>query len=1116
MWTKEQIKALEFNNKDMLVSASAGSGKTTVMVEKILKYLETKSITSIIVLTFTKASALDMREKLTKKLSALVRQGGENARHYRDQLNLLPFAYIGTIDSICGQIYKRYFEELGTPPNLEMLDNEESEALRSRAIDDVFTELIKADDSGFNELSNLYADTKSFNGLKKTIEIFLTFLSAQENPKGYLEFAKNEASKGFLSTDLALKEMDSLRIRAKKLRRALDELYGDLKVSGMVEKHYNAFLKKLDDMEDLRSKIEHARNEDFNECVMGLKMMVNMPSSKITQEDYVVFRAKAEPINQVLKDLIADAKSIFGKSTETLIKEDEENKRLVCELLDVVEKVRERHLLYKQEEGKSDFEDVERYVLEIFENEKMREEFSRSIDHVFLDEYQDVNRLQEAIFQKISRGNLFMVGDVKQAIYGFREAEPQIFLDKYQLYQMDDDAGENRPLTKNFRSEQEVLTFIDKVFSEVMTPEMGGVNYREGHTFGSAGMQNEGESTLSDVEVALFTPEERKVSDPDTEIYSVLRGKKKCSKEREQDLYIASKILSIVGKEEIRDENVEGGLRPIRYSDVSVLYRSKAGVEALTKIFDKYGIPYVAEGMEGLSGSNDVDAINCYLRVVDNYKQDKYLAGAMLSRMGGFNERELANVRAWQFNPKAFFHEAVWNYDGDPTLKEKISLFKAQLERHRRMSSFVDVPTLIGKIVTETGYLNSLLAEGKKARVEVYNSFVHLLRTKKFARNLQAYVEFLDSGVELEIPSQFNADDTVTIMTAHRSKGLEFPVVFVARAGRKMKKTSSDPIILNAEHGVGINTFDEKESKYEKSARRVALEKAILKKSKDEEVRIMYVAFTRAKYRLYVTGSVKADLEKPATEWESASDYESFMEWVAYSARCNPSVKIEVDPGIVGLEEVLGEGVESKANGEALEFLNYAYGESTTLSNKYTVTQINAKASDKTEHFGTLGAQSIEDGVAYHKIMEEIDFNNCSREEVEALIAKHVKEGIIKEGQVNPDYITRIVAHPIFDYARSGSWMAEREFMYYAPACEVLEGVTSTDKTLVQGIMDLIIEGEKNYLVDYKVSSAPIEVLRNRYATQIALYAKAYEEITGKKLDGKAVVVLNRGEVIEF
>ena len=1115
MFTNQQKQALAFNDNNMLVSASAGSGKTTVMVRKILDYLERGSITKIIVLTFTKASAGDMREKLTKELSALIRKEGEHADHYREQLRLMPFAYIGTIDSVCGQIYKRYFEELGLSPTLEMLDAEESKSLRSIAIDEVFLRRIKEEDEDFNELALLYANAKSFKGLKETVEILLNFLSAQENPDEYLNFAIEEAQKPFLESKAIRAEMSEVRRKFGHLGDFLFNLECDLNRLGIAPKDRQACEKKLNELNDIRSDIVHCNEEEFCNLISSIAVKVSMPPQTKAEGEYAIFLKKLGNANTRMKKMLAKAKELFGKSLSECEAEDALGQGLVIKLLQIVKEIRLQHQEFKKEENKSDFEDVERYVLRIFENDTICKEFSEGIDHIFLDEYQDTNRLQEAIFQKIARNNRFLVGDLKQAIYGFREADPQIFQELLELYK-NGKAGENVPLSVNFRSDQKILTFVDDVFSEVMTYDFGGIDYKEHSTFGEEGLPKNTNGAEPLVEVAVFTPEDRARAESDTEIYSVKKGRRKNKGDKECDLYVADKIEEMVGNHPITDKN---GERKIKYSDICVLYRTKTHVQSLTKVFEERGIPYVLEGMEGLSGSRDLDAINCYLRAVDNFRQDKYLVGAMLSYVGGFNEAELAEIRAHDYSSE-FFHEAVMNYEG--ALKDKVDYFFEKLERHRKLSALLDVPTLIGTIMTESGYVSALLAEGKNARIAIYNSFIQTLRSKKFAKSLSAYIEFLDSEVEMELPSSGAPLDAVTIMTVHRSKGLEFPVVFVARVETSLnKKSGKQPLVLDSAYGIGINVFDDNKESTTKSARRVAIENAIYLKQNVEALRLMYVAFTRAKYRLYVVGSKNVDPSEEYDGLELPSEKESFMDWVVFASKKNPGVRLCIDPQVNKEKKEAREGdSELIRRAKPLDFEGYEYAGSTAISNKYTVTGLNTQSYEPEEvaYIPTLGSQSIQKGVAYHKVMELIDFNLRSEEEIGAFIKSLEEQKTIESGVVEARVIAKGVAHPLFDKARGGNCLREQEFIYYAPASEVLgvEGVGKEDRVLVQGIMDLVIEGEENILVDYKVSGSPIEELRVRYGKQIALYARAYEEMTGKVLHKKAVFVLNRGVVIEF
>ena len=250
---------------------------------------------------------------------------------------------------------------------------------------------------------------------------------------------------------------------------------------------------------------------------------------------------------------------------------------------------------------------------------------SGRFDEIMIDEYQDSNLIQEAVLTSVSGAwkntpNVFMVGDVKQAIYGFREAEPQIFLDKLNRYQTEED-GKNVPLNKNFRSAQEVLTFVDRVFSELMTYDFGGIDYKKDSLFGVKGLDDENIAMKPEVEVAVFRENQKEKEEADNFVYSVKDGKKYIKEEEAEDHYIANKIVELVGKEQIYDRAIKG-YRPLRYSDIAILYRTKSKSKGTRRVFDEYNIPYSAEGFDGEAPTGDVDAINCYLRTIDNFKQD--------------------------------------------------------------------------------------------------------------------------------------------------------------------------------------------------------------------------------------------------------------------------------------------------------------------------------------------------------------------------------------------------------------------------------------------------------------------------------------------------------------
>lgn len=1160
--SQEQEAALYFNKKHMLVSASAGSGKTTTMVQKIIKYLQNEEkekpeenkvnatadketieaeenkiykISRLIIITYTRASASDIREKLVKELNSLIREG-KNVEKNREHLRDLPFAYIGTIDSVCGQIYRKYFEAIeGASPSLEIMEPEESSALRSLAIKEIFDKRISEGDEDFNELSEIYANAKSFNKLIETVEIFLNFLSAQENPDAFLDGAKIEAEKKFSEAKAVLKEIEEFQEKIRFYKNQLQNLTGSFYASNCADKIKIACQKKTNELTDIFDSLLCSK-EDFHEAFMRAKVKESIPNVGLAKKEddyikalYATFHTNLKALNERVKNALDGESKIFGKEIQKCEQEDESSRKLVCKLIEIVKDVREKHLELKKKENKCDFEDVERAVLKLFvKNEQIRKEFSASIDHIYLDEYQDTNRLQEAIFQQLARKNLFLVGDLKQAIYGFREAVPELFREKYELYE-NNEKGENIIFARNYRSQQKILTFVDDVFSKIMSLNFGGVDYDKKSRFGEKG-KKEDDSTApeAEVEVVLFDEPERDTKGPDTNVYAVKTASKK-TKEFNAEWYIANKIKSMVGVEEIKDD--KGKVRKIRYSDIAVLYRKSTHVSVLMKIFDQAGIPYVAEGMEGKMGSAEVDSINSYLRVIDNYKQDTHLVRALLSPLCGFTEKELADIRKENYSEK-YFHQALLAYDGE--YKEKVDLFFENLKKYAQLSALVDVPTLVGRIATDTGFISQLLIEGQKAKIAIYNSFIQTLRSKKIGRSLQAYVEFLESGGNMEIPIPTLPGEAVKIMTIHRSKGLEFEVVFVPRAEASLTKREGEKsIVIDSTYGIGLSTCDEEtDGLVTRSARRIAIEKAIYRKQNEEALRLMYVALTRARYRLYVVGTKSVDLENG--DFKMPKEVESFAEWIAYAYRENKNIPIKQNPEIQKEEKekekyTIGEG------GAPLTFYEYPYEKSTALSNKYSVTSLTSKKREpmdlgvKDIVFGgleevqeelkqpSLDSQNKEIGIAYHKIMELIDFN-LTGEQIEEFVAQKEKEGVIEKERVDPKIIRQVLESKLFDKVRAGRCLREQEFIYYVSAEEVLgeeyKGVE--DKVLVQGIMDLVVEGEENILIDYKVSSASRKTIRERYKTQIDIYARAYKDMTGKEISKKAILVLNSGKIIYF
>lgn len=1101
-----QDKALEFIDKNILVSASAGSGKTTVMVEKIFRYLKTGSITRLIVITFTRASAADMKEKLTKKLSNAIREGGEYAEHYKKQLRALPMAYIGTIDSLCQEIYKRWFEDIGGSPDFSVLEETEADALRAEAIRSIAEELIAKEDADFKDLEEKYSQKRGLEPLYKATEKVMRFADTQEDAVGFLDMAER-------ASETPIEDSPALNWLASYYRKRLATYhrYAEAFCAKAVEQGLSKLKAVADTAEDYIFTLAHAED-------MALFYRVAEPfgakKPTKTKNDTPEVAELYDSFGDFLKDFKGFLKEIreVAGDFDVTVRRDAESKRTAKKLITFVKMCSARYSELKRDDAKADFADLERNALAIVKNDARAKELAESIDYIFLDEYQDTNRLQEAIISRIERGNLFMVGDVKQAIYGFRSAEADIFLERYRSYK-DGEAGKNVPLNTNFRSEQRILSFIDAVFSSVMTYDFGGIDYLHDSLFGKAGIPFKVTDNSPATEIALFTGDsQEKIECPP--VYSVKEGATKVKQENPECRYIASKIAEIVGKRTLFDRKSETA-RPIAYSDIAILVRQRTGADELLRALEEYGIPYDGSDMNVAGETRDINAIDSLLRVMDNSEQDFPLVASMLSYFGGFDESELVEIRS-EAPAEDFFYKAVRAYDG--RLKPKIDAFYALIEKYASLAPLCDVATLIRRIGGETGFISYLFSGGEYDRIEIFNSYVKFLEDKTYAKNVADYLAYKSDNPDLSAPRVSGGQDKVSVLTMHKSKGLEFPVVFMAGCSRKMRGVSSfDNVSTDSQMGIAVAYFDQEDNTSGKSLTRVALDKRADVKCRLEEARIMYVAMTRAKYYLYITGFEKKSELKQISNPANA---ESYMDWLRMSADNSQEVKdaFKYNPWIVPSPLKQEERKEMSEIPECqIEYLDYAYKESTALGTKYSVTALNASEErEQNEYIESLGAQDTQKGIAYHKVMELIDFNLCSFDEVKAFVESLERDGTIPKNEVVPQIIVKALKHPIFEYARKGKCLREQEFIYYAPACEVLENAKTTDRTLVQGVMDLIIEGDRTVLVDYKVSGSPAPVLRERYRTQIELYAKAYEAITGKAPDVKAVFVLNRAEYIEF
>ena len=1123
-WTKSQEDAIKHTKTSLLVSASAGSGKTTVMVEKILRYLQGGGdITRLVVITFTEASATDLRDSITKKLGDVIRVGDPNGReinHLKKQLDNLPFSYIGTIDAFCAIIYKKYFEKVGGDPTYLILEDSEEKAMKSQAFTATLEEYLTSGDVVFKELAEKMKTARNYEKMAKLTIDMLDFLAVQEKPDEFLARAIDATTTKFGEDAVKNYLMAHFKKLAKKSRAKLFDAMRVAKALG--ETKFEALrlnmLNALDGIEKATTLEEMARIALANANIKSGALKgkdVHKEATQLTGASYAIYEKLVSSLIKVIQN------------PDTLEEREKNARALSARFAEFLSSVKKRYELNKARENRADFSDIEHYALEIVSIKEIAEEIANSIDHIYIDEYQDTNRLQEAIFAKIERKNMFLVGDIKQSIYGFRFAEPAIFSNKLDRFIANSEEGANIPFNENFRTETKVVNFINAVFDKLMTKDFGGVNYeQDAELVPDASIVSD--ESVAPVEVAVFTS---KADDSPEypEIYSVKNAVVKTETRSEEGIYVANRIKELVGRYKVYDRKLDGidKMRLIRYSDIAILVRKRKSAMPIIKEFDRMGIPYTASSFDGDFDMTDVDAVTAFLRVVDNHKNDMPLISSLLTNIGGLSEEELLIIR--QENPdEEYFYQAVEKC-ANPIIKEKLDAYFNKVNKYRRIAKAVDVSELFTRIAVELGVDAVAISDKEVGRIESFNSYVSFLRGKEFAKDVASYLAYRDTNTELTVKRPSAGGNAVRFITIHGSKGLEFPIVFVSGMGEKSRGVSRGRgASIDEEFGLGTDSFEEESQKAGESLVTYATKIKRDRKELEEEVRMLYVAFTRAKSHLIITGKGSEEIKHEAFE-----DTDVMIQWLQLIGEKSATVKsaIKYFSGADELDvDVEPKEYHAKLTDKGIDVaIDYAHKEATTLANKYSVTELNAghgenggeieKTAVIVKETERSSAHSPEMGTLYHAIMENIDFNIGSKEEIERFIDELIADGVIDgDMPINKDVIVKAINNPLFDVARKGVCYREQPFIMNLPASVVLKGVTTDDKVLVQGIIDLLVKDERGeyVLIDYKYTGASEREVRERYSEQINLYTLAIEKTVGKKPARRVIYVLERDSIVEF
>lgn len=1079
--TSDQRNAVETDGK-VIVAASAGSGKTSTMIKKIIReILRGTPLSRMLILVYNEAAADEIKEKLHDALfDAACLADGEKRAELRRNLDELSFANIGTIHAFCRGLIKDNFEKLGISPSFDVLDERRNAVYEKRALDAVFARYSEEGDEVFLQLADILSRNRKEDGLRAVVGELHSLYEIQPDRSAFVERIRQsfDSPTGGVFGECVVRE--SKKVFASALRM-LENAVPALAATGQTK-----YVEKV----NVASRIcKECLNGEFADILAAALRNEELPKATKTKggDEYAVECVKKACT--AITDELAEWRDNFV-STEEVEKTSAQNAAFVCKLAEIAVRFDEELSAIKLADDVLSFSDLEKYAAELIRGGG---DYADLYDIVFVDEYQDVNPVQEYIISSLVKNNAFMVGDVKQSIYGFRLAAPEIFLSRKDRYEHGE--GSAIGFARNFRSENGILAFVNAVFDSVMTSESADVDYAaDGHFDISGEVERK-----DNVQIHLFAPESG-------------RSKESLG----EGAFIAREIKTLVGSA------ITDGRR-MEYSDCAVLFRSRN--EAARKIIEVLraeGIPVDDAEFRQEASRPERDIIN-FLTVLDNPRQDIPLAGFMLSYFGGYNEDELAEI-AVRKEENGIFYDAVLKVAEEQTeLGEKVRSTLEMLDRYRLKASFKSVPELMQSIVGDFAFDAYMTAKGE-GMVSGVLSFI----TSKVAGKDECcgISKFLAAYNEEEKQSEKRSvgGNRVCISTYHGFKGLEAPVVFVADVAAASHREQSGDVIRDNSGYVGIKYYDLEKRTVRPSLSFHAVKKMKEARERKEEMRLFYVALTRAKQYLYISGSPGKTAVKEFGLYPCVNEPASSLEYLS-AAAFDGGLGVRVIPHI-GESEAAAVGEELKlpllnrkreedvaSIKQAVNFV-YPHKEATALSMKYSVSALDGGGDEL-----TLGifSDKADEGTLYHKVMEEIDFRKQGVDGVRGELARMVSENVISEDEaasVDAEVIARCLDSPLMEAARNSVCYREKSFLMYVPACEVGQG-EEKDKILVQGVVDLIIDGKEKIIVDFKNSELRSAEAMEKYKKQLNLYKKAVESALFAKIDKTVLYSFKLGKAIE-
>ena len=1122
-FTQGQKSAIEARNSSVLVSAAAGSGKTAVLVERVLSLLrEGGQVDRMLIVTFTRAAAGEMRERIGRRLD---QEGAGNA-HLRRQALKLNRAAICTLHVFCSRVLREHFQAVGIDPLCKIADEEKLAALRKRAQDEVLENAYAQPSPEEEALFSQFEDGQ----ITAMMDQMYPFLMAQANPWEWVEEHSRDT------------KMDVWLPLLRQLCRTLLEGAAELlpEMEALVN-HPNGPDRYAPALEKDRAMTEQLLSQAENGTVTGGKTSFERLSTKkaaASEDPEITARFKA--LRDDWKDRVSDARALLPEDEERAESDVAHTLPGLRALWRLTEKMHRRYFELKQRRNYLDYSDLEHLTLQALENEGVRAQVAGSFDAVFVDEYQDVSGIQEAILQKLHLGEknlLFMVGDVKQSIYRFRLADPTLFLDKYQRYSAEEDAPERKILLQqNFRSNENVLLSVNEVFSHAMREKETEIAYDADAMLRPGGVQPFG----APVEIHLITAQEPQ----DGEDGELSQGY------RCEAAFVAKRIKELMRFATVREG---AGERKLRFRDIALLIRYASGrAPYIARVLQMEGIPVYSDADAQFFDLPEVSDMLNLLRVIDNPLQDIPLLSALRCPCFAFTEEELARVRLVDRTPGTPFHKAFTALlDKDGPLAEKGKDAWNKFGEWRFLSRNLPVDQLVLRVMQDSGlYMRAGALEDGEMRQANLRLLMERAQGESARDGLGAFLRetgrlrATDDGKSAKTLGE--NEDVVRILTLHKSKGLEFPVVFLLEMARPFRKGDPGPLRLHSRYGMALQYVDGERRVTRETCAFRALGAIAEKEARAEEARLLYVGMTRARERLILVGSprrLSAALEswrRPATAF-AAGNARCMLDWVMQSlggfhegewTGKNGSVwqmhteKAE-DLTAPSPRAVILPSMDLGAPDEiTVQRMTRTISEKPPL--KTSVTAIAKKLREEKDDWESPldkrrqpeeetplpvflrddSPTAAQRGTVTHRVLGAIDYALAGRGQWAAALDALEKSGLLSAEErkdVRVDWLKKFFLSPLGQRALNAREV-HREWAF---------NLKGPMRTMIQGVIDLcFLEDGQWVLADYKTDRADGETLLRRYALQLRWYARALGEITGLPVKETLLFSLRAGEAL--